>query len=103
MVKVAKLDSVKRGSIQALRESGMSYAQIANQLEISKDTVFRWVKRAASDPSRPTSSLHIGNKHAKKNSKKTDSFLYRIVIYGIELWCSERACKKLVISVYLYD
>lgn len=80
MVKVAKLDSVKRGSIQALRESGMSYAQIANQLEISKDTVFRWVKRAASDPSRPTSSLHIGNKHAKKTSKTTDSFLYRIVM-----------------------
>jgi IS30 family transposase len=67
MVKVAKLDSVKRGSIQALRESGMSYAQIANHLEIMKDTVFQWVKRAASDPSRPTSSHHIGNKHAKKN------------------------------------
>ena len=39
MVKVAKLDSVKRGSIQALRESGMFYVQIANQLEKSKDSV----------------------------------------------------------------
>ena len=43
-------DSAARSEVLALRESGLSYQEIANKLEISRNTVKSWVRRQAEHP-----------------------------------------------------
>jgi DNA-directed RNA polymerase specialized sigma24 family protein len=39
-----------RSEVLALRESGLSYQEIANKLEISRRTVKSWVRRQVEHP-----------------------------------------------------